>query len=90
MGAYVVLYPRVKVHMLVFLGFFVTRIVVPAVFMLVYWFVLQLLGGVLSLGGMGGGVAFWAHVGGFAAGAVLIFPFRNRELLRRHPFYGWR
>ena len=48
MGAYVVLYPRVHVHMLVFLGFFVTTIAVPAVFMLGYWFVLQLLSGWLS------------------------------------------
>ena len=45
MGAYVVLYPRVHVHMLVFLGFYVTTIAVPAVFMLGYWFVVQLVSG---------------------------------------------
>ena len=45
MGAYVILYPRVRVHMLVFLFIFVTRIVVPAYLMLGYWFLLQLLGG---------------------------------------------
>ena len=45
MGAYVVLYPRVQVHMLVVLVVFVTRIVVPAYLMLGYWFLLQLLGG---------------------------------------------
>jgi membrane associated rhomboid family serine protease len=89
MGAYIVLYPRVHVHMLVILGFYVTRIVVPAVFMLGYWFLLQLAGGAVSLGREVGGVAFWAHVGGFAAGALLIFPFRDRELLRRHPYHGW-
>jgi len=87
MGAYVVLYPRVKVHMLVFLGFFVTTIAVPAVFMLGYWFALQLLSGALS-GGIEGGVAFWAHVGGFVAGAVLVLLFRNPRLLERHPYYG--
>ncbi len=45
MGAYVILYPRVRVHMLVFLFIFITRIVVPAYLMLGYWFLLQLLGG---------------------------------------------
>jgi membrane associated rhomboid family serine protease len=89
MGAYVVLYPKVHVHMLVFLGFFVTRIVVPAFFMLGYWFLLQLLGGAASLGREGGGVAFWAHVGGFVAGAVAIFAFRNPRLVARHPYHGW-
>jgi len=87
MGAYVVLYPRVKVHMLVFLGFFVTTIAVPAVFMLGYWFALQLLSGALSNGAQGG-VAFWAHVGGFVAGALLVLLFRNPQLLERHPYYG--
>ena len=88
MGAYVLLYPRVRVHLLIFLGFFVTTIAVPAVFMLGYWFLLQLLGGFSSTGATGG-VAFWAHVGGFAAGAALILLFRNPRLLRRHPFHGW-
>lgn len=88
MGAYIVLYPRVHVHMLVFLGFFVTTFAVPAVLMLGYWILLQLLGGAFS--GGGGGVAFWAHIGGFAAGAALIFLFRDRRLLARHPYHGWR
>jgi membrane associated rhomboid family serine protease len=88
MGAYVLLYPRVHVHMLVFLGFFVTTVAVPAVFMLGYWFVIQLISG-LAAPASGGGVAFWAHVGGFAAGAGLIFVFRKPELLARHPYYGW-
>jgi membrane associated rhomboid family serine protease len=51
MGAYIVLYPRVRVHMLLVLGFYVSRIVVPASFMLGYWFLLQLLGGAVSLPG---------------------------------------
>jgi len=90
MGAYILLYPRVRVHMLLILGFFVTTVAIPAVYMLAYWFLLQLLGGFTSLGGKGGGVAFWAHVGGFLAGAGLIFVFRKPELLRRHPYYGWK
>jgi len=90
MGAYVVLYPRVRVHMMLWFGFYVTRALVPAYFMLGYWFLLQLMGGVFSLGEGGGGVAFWAHVGGFAAGALLVLAFRNPALVRRHPHYGWR
>jgi len=90
MGAYILLYPRVTVHMLIFLGFIVTTIAVPAVWMLGYWFLVQLLGGFSSIGTSGGGVAFWAHVGGFVAGIVLIFLFRKPELLERHPYYGWQ
>jgi membrane associated rhomboid family serine protease len=82
MGAYIILYPRVRVHMLVILGFFITRIVVPAYLMLGYWFVIQLIGGGLSQ--EAGGVAFWAHVGGFVAGALLIHVFRDPELVAKH------
>ena len=89
MGAYVLLYPRVNVHMLVVLGFYATTFAVPAIFMLGYWFVVQLLSGWMSVGAEGGGVAFWAHIGGFVAGAVLVLLFRNPRLLERHPYYGW-
>ena len=82
MGAYIVLYPRVRVHMLVFLGIFITRIAVPAFLMLGYWFLLQLIGGVPALARESGGVAFWAHAGGFAAGMLLVFLFRNPALIR--------
>src|SRR5919112_134155 len=82
MGAYVVLYPKVRVHMLVILGIFITRIVVPAYLMLGYWFLLQLVGGGLSR--EEGGVAFWAHAGGFIAGAVLIALFRDPGLVAKH------
>jgi len=88
MGAYIVLYPRVRVHMLIFLGIFITRITVPAVFMLGYWFLLQLLGGVPALANESGGVAFWAHAAGFVAGMLLIFPFRNPRLIARRLAYN--
>jgi membrane associated rhomboid family serine protease len=85
MGAYIVLYPRVRVHMLVVLGFFITRIAVPAFLMLGYWFLLQILGGLPGLGQEeGGGVAFWAHAGGFIAGAVLVWVFKDPELVAKH------
>ena len=88
MGAYVVLYPRVRVHTAVVLGFYVSRFSVPASVMLGYWFLLQLVGGAIGLGRGAAGVAFWAHVGGFAAGVLLIALFRDPELVRRHPLHG--
>jgi membrane associated rhomboid family serine protease len=88
MGAYIVLYPRVRVHTAVVLGFYVSRFSVSAGFMLGYWFLIQLVGGAADLGRTGGGVAFWAHVGGFAAGVVLVLLFRDPDLVRRHPYHG--
>jgi membrane associated rhomboid family serine protease len=82
LGAYVLLYPRVRVHTLLTLGFFVTTVALPAYVMLGYWFVLQLLMGAVSR--TAGGVAVWAHVGGFLAGLVLIKLFVNPTLLARH------
>jgi membrane associated rhomboid family serine protease len=79
MGAYLVLYPKAPVHMLVFFGFFISRVVVPAFFMLGYWFLLQLVAGAVDRGT--GGVAFWAHVGGFVAGALLVRVFCNPNRL---------
>jgi membrane associated rhomboid family serine protease len=95
MGAYVVLYPLVRVHTLVFLGILITRVALPAYVMLGYWFLIQLVGGLPSVGGKApGGVAFWAHVGGFVAGALLIPFFKDRALLARQrrpaAFSAWR
>ena len=90
MGAYVLLYPRVNVHMLFWLGFYVTTFTLPAYTMLGYWVLVQLVGGLASIGAEGGGVAFWAHIGGFGAGAALIFLFKDQKLLNRHPHHGWR
>ncbi len=86
MGAYLVLYPRVRVHMLVFLGWVFT-IAVPAWVMLIYWALLQAAGGLPALGEMErqeGGVAFLAHLGGFIAGAALIKLFARRDLVEAH------
>lgn len=73
LGAYLVLYPRAKILSLVFLGFFYQLIEVPALIVLGLWFGLQLIDGVASLGfeGTEGGVAFFAHIGGFVAGAAI-------------------
>ena len=84
MGAYAVLYPRVPVHLLIVFGFYVDRIAVPAVMMLGYWFLLQLVAGLPALESASGGVAFWAHVGGFLAGVLLVFPFRDPIRVAAH------
>ena len=82
MGAYAILFPRARVHLLVILFVYVTTISVPAILMLGYWFLLQLLSGVGTLGASGGGVAFWAHIGGFVAGVALVMLFRREDLVR--------
>ncbi len=71
LGAYLVLYPRARITSLVFLGFFYQLIDVPAVIVLVFWFVLQLIDGLASLGAVDAGVAFFAHIGGFVFGAAV-------------------
>ena len=88
MGGYIVLYPRVRVHMLVFLFVFITRIVVPAYMMLGYWFLLQLLSSVPRISSEAGGIAFLAHAAGFVAGMVLVLFFRNRALVQRRLAHG--
>jgi membrane associated rhomboid family serine protease len=79
MGAFLVLYPRVRVTTLIFIIFFVTTVEIPAAFMLVYWFVIQLVSGLASSRNFSdsGGVAWFAHVGGFIAGLLLIRLFPN-------------
>jgi membrane associated rhomboid family serine protease len=82
LGAYIVLYPRARILSLVFLGFFYQLIEVPALLVLGFWFVLQLIDGIASLGlssaTEGGGVAFFAHIGGFVAGLVIALAIRGR------------
>lgn len=71
LGAYLVLYPQSRVLTIIPLGFYIRMTTVPAVIVLGLWFVVQFFSGVLSLGGPDvGGVAFWAHIGGFVAGVV--------------------
>ncbi len=75
LGAYAVMYPRARVTTLVFF-FLITVIELPALAVLGAWFVLQLFSGVGQLGtNVNGGVAYWAHIGGFAAGALIAFLF---------------
>lgn len=83
LGAYLVLYPAARVTSLVFLVFFYQLIDVPAIIVLALWFVLQLVDGLASLGGpgmgSGGGIAFFAHIGGFLFGAAVAALVRSRS-----------
>jgi membrane associated rhomboid family serine protease len=75
LGAYLILHPGARIVTLVFLGFFFTTVEVPAIVFLPIWFLIQFFSGVASLGAPGdaGGVAWFAHIGGFVAGPLLLF-----------------
>lgn len=87
LGAYLVLFPRARITSLVFLGFFYQLIDVPAVVVLLFWIALQVIDGIASLGltGAGGGIAFFAHIGGFAFGALVAFVIRGASRPPRPP-----
>ena len=90
MGAYLLLFPRAKVLTLVVLIVFFTFWWLPAWVFLLYWFALQILSGAQTVGHVGqetGGVAVWAHVGGFVAGLILIKVLPQRA--RRQRYASW-
>lgn len=72
LGGYFVTFPRAKVLALIPIIFFFTLAEIPAVIFLALWFVLQIFNGAASLGGAADAVAWWAHIGGFLAGVILI------------------
>jgi membrane associated rhomboid family serine protease len=84
MGAYILLYPRARIETLI-LTFFITVVSIPAVFFLGFWFLLQLL---YTWLGISGNVAYWAHIGGFAAGMALsLIARRKRKQKSAIPYY---
>jgi len=85
LGGYILLYPRARVMTLIFLGFFIRLLYIPAGFVLGFWFLLQLLSGSTAGRQDAGGVAFWAHVGGFVAGALLVGLFKKRNVRFLNP-----
>ena len=80
LGAYLLMFPRARVVTVIPIFFFLQVAELPALVVLGFWFVMQFFNGLISLGyetGGMGGVAWWAHVGGFVAGLILILPFRK-------------
>lgn len=90
LGAYLLLYPHARVLVLIPLGFFTRLMYVPAGFVLGLWIVMQVLSGGMSRGGAGGGVAFFAHIGGFVAGMVLIgfFKYPHVKFFNPRHYHG--
>ena len=89
MGAYLVLFPRVRVFTFVPLFIVMTSVALPAWVMLLYWMFLQFIGGLGSIADEGGGVAFWAHIGGFVAGVVLVKLFAQPRRVEAHQHAHW-
>ena len=93
LGAYLVLYPKVRVNVLFIIFIFIQVISVPAYLILLWWIALQVLSGLPQLGGVAeasGGTAFWAHIGGFAAGVVFVKLFENRALMEMRRLHEHR
>ncbi len=79
LAAYFMLFPQAKVLTIIPIFFFLRLLAVPAVFLLGFWFILQVVSGAGTLGSESG-VAWFAHIGGFLAGLILVFPFRRRDV----------
>lgn len=91
LGAYLILFPQARVRALIPFGYFATIARVPAIIMLGLWIVTQFLSVFLAQeqeAGGGGGVAYWAHIGGFIAGLVLVFVLGNRSSSRSATAFG--
>src|SRR6266480_461352 len=92
MGAYLIKFPQSRIVTVVFVFIFLARIEVPAVLMLLYWFFIQLFSGFGSIGysqANQGGTAFFAHIGGFIAGMILVKLLGTREKYLRRSDLNW-
>ena len=93
MGAYLILYPRARVWTLIPIFFLIQFVQIPASIFLGFWVLMQFLIGTFSTttGSPHGGVAWWAHIGGFVAGVILVFIFKNRKrrLPKQYPDEYW-
>jgi hypothetical protein len=85
MGAYIVMFPRARILTLILIFFFPIFVELSAFVYIGFWFLLQLFSGTLSFAspGIGGGIAWWGHIGGFIAGIVLLPFFRRRQVQHR-------
>lgn len=78
LGAYVVFYPQARILTLIPFGFFLRISYLPSLFFIGIWFLYQFFLGIVSVGSTGGGVAYFAHIGGFIAGVICALPFKRR------------
>lgn len=85
LGAYLLLFPHARVLTLIPLGFFTQLTEIPALIVLGFWIVIQVFNGLLTSNFQGGGVAWFAHIGGFAVGMLLIGFFKRRTVP-----WGWQ
>jgi membrane associated rhomboid family serine protease len=82
LGAYLILYPHSRIASLVPIFFIFTLVELPAFVFLIFWFISQLYSGLFSLQGSAGGIAWWAHIGGFVFGLFIALFFRRRTVYR--------
>jgi membrane associated rhomboid family serine protease len=79
LGAYFITFPRAKITSLFFIVFIIFIREIPAIYFLLFWFILQLVNGLTSLGIMGNTVAWWAHIGGFLVGILLMMLLKKKD-----------
>ena len=79
LGAYMLLYPHARVLTLIILGWLIRTVEIPALVVLGFWIVVQVMSGLLTLGVQVGGVAWFAHIGGFVAGLLMVYPLTRRK-----------
>jgi membrane associated rhomboid family serine protease len=92
MGGYLLKFPRARIHTLLFIIVFITRVEIPAIFLIPYWFVMQLFNGVGSVGYSHvseGGTAWFAHIGGFIAGMILVMVMGTQNPYARRRDLQW-
>ena len=92
LGGYILLFPQARVITVIFIVFFFTILELPALAILGFWFIQQVLFGYFDLdtGGAGGGVAYFAHIGGFVFGLIVIKLFADERKQRRQQEAAWR
>ncbi len=87
MGAYLILFPRARILSLIPLGFFMRIAYLPSLFFIGIWFFYQSIFGIATIGVKGGGIAYFAHIGGFVAGILFVLPFKFKKLRKKRIDY---
>lgn len=85
LGAYIITFPRSRITSLLVIFIFITIRDIPAVYFLLFWFILQLFNGLTSIGLMSNSVAWWAHIGGFLSGMILMLIMKKKNRWDTYP-----